>query len=113
MLPSPKKPRGKSVSPELDIQKMPQTTVAAETAALSNQSVLATPAQRQKLRIARNGKVLGEWTKTELYPLLRASEVFPSDYYWHEGMNEWRRLAEFPSGKSVVAAPAQRQNEGY
>ena len=62
-----------------------------------------------KLRIARNGKVLGEWTKTELYSLLRASEVFPSDYYWHEGMNQWRRLAELPSGKSVVAAPAQRQ----
>jgi hypothetical protein len=66
-----------------------------------------------KLRIARNGKALGEWTKTELYSLLRASEVFLSDYYWHEGMNEWRRLAELPSGKSVVAAPAQRQNEGY
>ena len=75
----------------------------------SDKSVLATPAQRQKLRIARNGKVLGEWTKTEPYSLLRASEVFPSDYYCHEGMNEWRRLAELPSGKSVVAAPAQRQ----
>ena len=45
MLPSPKKPQGKSVSPELDNQKMPQSTVAAETAALSNQSVLATPAK--------------------------------------------------------------------
>ena len=43
MLPSPKKPQGKSVSPELDIQKMPRSTVAAETAALSNQSVLVTP----------------------------------------------------------------------
>jgi hypothetical protein len=42
-------------------------------------------------------------------PLLRASEVFPSDYYWHEGMNEWRRLAELPSGKSVLATPAQQQ----
>jgi len=62
-----------------------------------------------KLRIARNGKVLGEWTKTELYSLLRASEVFLSDYYWHEGMNEWRRLAELPSDKSVLATPAQRQ----
>jgi hypothetical protein len=41
--------------------------------------------------------------------LLRASEVFPSDYYWQEGMTEWKRLAELPSGKSVLATPAQRQ----
>ena len=62
-----------------------------------------------KVHIARNGVVLGEWTQTELYPLLRASEVFASDYYWHEGMTEWKRLAELPSGKSVLATPAQRQ----
>ena len=62
-----------------------------------------------KVRIARDGVVLGEWTQTELYPLLRASEVFPSDYYWHEGMTEWKRLAELPSGKSVLATPAQRK----
>jgi hypothetical protein len=62
-----------------------------------------------KVHIARDGVVLGEWTRTELYPLLRASEVFPSDYYWHEGMIEWKRLAELPSGKSVLATPAQRQ----
>jgi hypothetical protein len=62
-----------------------------------------------KVHVARDGQVLGQWTQTELYPLLRASEVFPSDYYWHEGMTEWRRLAELPSGKSVLATPAQRQ----
>ena len=61
------------------------------------------------LRISRNGEVLGEWTKTELYPLLRASEVFPSDYYWDDETSEWRRLAELPCGKSVLATPAQRQ----
>jgi hypothetical protein len=62
-----------------------------------------------KLHIARDGEILGEWTQTDLYKLLRASEVFPSDYYWHEGMDDWRRLAELPSGKSVLATPAQRQ----
>jgi len=62
-----------------------------------------------KVHIARDGQVLGEWTQTELYPLLRASEILPSDYYWHEGMTEWKRLAELPSGKSVLATPAQRQ----
>ncbi len=52
-----------------------------------------------KVQIARDGQVLGEWTSTELYPLLRTSQIFPSDYYWHEGMTEWRRLAELPSGR--------------
>ena len=33
-----------------------------------------------KVHIARDGQVLGEWTQTELYPLLRASEILPSDY---------------------------------
>lgn len=62
-----------------------------------------------KVHIGRNGEVLREWTQTELYPLLRANEVFPSDYYWHEGMTEWRRLAELPSGKNALATPAQRK----
>ena len=62
-----------------------------------------------KLPIARDGKVIGEWTKTKLYPLLRASEVFPSDCYWDEETSRWRRLAELPCGKSVLATPAQRQ----
>ena len=62
-----------------------------------------------KLHIARDGEVIGAWTKTELYPLLRTSEVFPSDYYWHEGMSDWKQLGELPCGKSVLATPAQRQ----
>jgi hypothetical protein len=41
--------------------------------------------------------------------LVSANEVFPSDYYWHEGMTEWRCLAELPCGKIVLATPAQRQ----
>jgi hypothetical protein len=41
-----------------------------------------------KLHISRNGEVLGGWTKTQLYGLVRASEASPSDYYWHEGMTE-------------------------
>ena len=62
-----------------------------------------------KVQIARNGQVLGEWTQTQLYALLRANEVFPSDYYWHEGMTEWKRLAELSTGKRVLATPVQRR----
>jgi CheY-like chemotaxis protein len=39
MLPSQKEPWSKSVSPELDIQEMPQHTIAGEKAARSNESI--------------------------------------------------------------------------
>ena len=42
MLPSQKEPRSKSVSPELEIKKTPQHTIAAEKAARSSESVPAT-----------------------------------------------------------------------
>jgi hypothetical protein len=62
-----------------------------------------------KVHVARDGEVIGEWTQTELYKLLRICEVFPSDYYRHEGMAIWERLAQLPCGKSVLATPAQRR----
>jgi hypothetical protein len=62
-----------------------------------------------KVHVARDGEVIGEWTQTQLYKLLRICEVFPSDYYWHEGMATWERLAQLPCGKSVLATPAQRR----
>lgn len=62
-----------------------------------------------KVQIARKGEVLGEWTQTQLYSLLRANEVLPTDYYWHEGMTEWRRLVELSTCRRVLATPAQRQ----
>jgi CheY-like chemotaxis protein len=45
MLPSQKEPRGKSVSPELVIQEMPERTVAVEKAARSTESIPATEAK--------------------------------------------------------------------
>ena len=45
MLPSQKEPRDKSVSPELDIQEMPERTVAIEKAARSTESIPATEAK--------------------------------------------------------------------
>jgi hypothetical protein len=64
---------------------------------------------QMKVHVARDGEVIGEWTQTQLYKLLRTCEVFPSDYYWHEGMETWERLAQLPCGKSVLATPAQRR----
>jgi len=37
------------------------------------------------------------------------AKYFPSDYYWDDETSKWRRLAELPCGKSVLATPAQRQ----
>lgn len=62
-----------------------------------------------RYQVARDGELLGEWTGTELYPLLRDNVLSPRDYYWTEGMSNWARLAEIPSGKRQLATPAQRE----
>jgi hypothetical protein len=41
-----------------------------------------------KVHIARNGEVFGEWTQTELYPLLRVNEV----------LSPRAGAADFPAG---------------
>jgi hypothetical protein len=61
-----------------------------------------------KYQVARDGKVLGEWTGTELYPLLRDNIVSPRDYYWTEGMGDWAHVAELPLGKRHLASKAQQ-----
>jgi hypothetical protein len=62
-----------------------------------------------RYQVARDGNILGEWTGTQLYPLLRDNILAPRDYYRTEGMNEWGRLGDLPSGKKQLATPAQRE----
>ena len=53
-----------------------------------------------KISIARDGKVLGEYTEAEIDILLRSGGLSPEDYYWYEGMEDWLRV-----GDALVAQP--------
>ncbi|MGZ5503300.1 MAG: GYF domain-containing protein [Chthoniobacterales bacterium] len=44
--------------------------------------------------IARDGEEIGECERQDLEQLTREGQVLPSDYYWHEGMEDWRTVGD-------------------
>jgi hypothetical protein len=44
------------------------------------------------IKIARDGKSIGEYSLTDLGLALRAKTVLLSDYYWRPGMKDWERV---------------------
>ena len=48
-----------------------------------------------KLTIYRDAAYLGEWPETEVRKLYADGLLFPTDYFWREGMKEWRPLGQF------------------
>ncbi len=44
--------------------------------------------------IARDGEELGEFQRSDIEELARAGELRPTDYYWHEGMENWVLLED-------------------
>ena len=47
-----------------------------------------------KYSVCRSGVEIGDFEEYELREKLKANEIVPHDWYWHEGMKEWRRLEE-------------------
>lgn len=47
-----------------------------------------------QVKVSRDGKEIGAYELTEALRLLVIGELRPSDYYWHAGMSNWRRLSE-------------------
>ena len=47
-----------------------------------------------KVYIARDGVEIGECEREELEPLLREGQLEATDYYWHEGMENWLLVGE-------------------
>ncbi|HEY0369852.1 MAG TPA: DUF4339 domain-containing protein [Chthoniobacterales bacterium] len=56
--------------------------------------------------IARDGEELGSLWPEELEPRARAGDLRPNDYYWREGMEDWRRLDELLEPKAWLPLPA-------
>lgn len=58
-----------------------------------------------QILFARDGAPLIPALPAEAVPLLlRTKAVFPSDYYWHEGMTEWNLVeAGWPSQQAGSA----------
>ena len=46
--------------------------------------------------IARDGAEIGECRRGDVEQLIREGELRPTDYYWYEGMEQWRELQHLP-----------------
>jgi hypothetical protein len=47
-----------------------------------------------KYSVCRSGVEIGEFEEYEFRQKLKSNEILPRDWYWHEGMDGWRRLEE-------------------
>lgn len=52
------------------------------------------------IKIARDGKTIGEYSLADLGLALRAKTVLPTDHFWRQGMKDWERV-------SVIATEAE------
>jgi len=57
------------------------------------------------IRIARNGKTIGDFNLAGLGTALRNKSILLTDYYWRNGMNSWERVSLI-ADEALAAAPA-------
>jgi hypothetical protein len=46
------------------------------------------------ISIARRGQTIGQHSEQDVSRLIASGQILPSDDYWHEGMDEWRKVVE-------------------
>ncbi len=42
-----------------------------------------------------DGTQLGEFSEADFHDKVSARELSPEDYYWHEGMPDWKPIADY------------------
>jgi endonuclease/exonuclease/phosphatase family metal-dependent hydrolase len=58
------------------------------------------------IAFARNGQEIGHFPEDEVAALVASGEILPSDDYWHEGMDEWRKVSDRWPIAEVAHRPA-------
>lgn len=58
------------------------------------------------IKIARDGKTIGEYSLADLGLALRAKTVLPTDHYWRPGMSAWERV-HFIATEAEAAIPRE------
>ena len=46
------------------------------------------------IAFARQGQEIGQFAEDEVAALVASGQILPSDDYWHEGMDEWRKVGD-------------------
>jgi membrane protein YdbS with pleckstrin-like domain len=55
--------------------------------------------------VARDGQELGSYSESELPNLVAVGALYRTDYYWQDGMPEWRPLADIIPVPRALAPP--------
>jgi len=58
------------------------------------------------IKIARDGKTIGEYTLADLGQALRAKTILPTDHFWRPGMTAWERV-HFIAEEAEAAIPRE------
>ena len=45
------------------------------------------------IHVCRNGVEIGQYTRQDFEYLLSHDRLFPTDYFWSDGMDEWKPLS--------------------
>jgi hypothetical protein len=64
---------------------------------------------------ARDGKLLGLYPDDGVFQLLEGHAVVDSDYFWHEGMDDWQPISakwDTPPVARAECAPGNRAPRG-
>jgi hypothetical protein len=60
------------------------------------------------ITFARSGQEAGQYHEDEVPSLLASGEILPSDDYWHEGLDDWRKVSERWSAPQLAKAAPQK-----
>lgn len=82
-----------------------------------NERIRLNTSRMNQLQISREGQSLGEFDQEQIQEGLRSGYFQPTDWYWAEGMPEWRLLSDFvattsPTATAPIAAVPVVRNPG-
>ena len=61
------------------------------------------------IKVARGGKVIGEFEAKEIRWRIEQGVLLDTDYYWTEGMKDWKPLTELINKPTIV----ENKSSGY
>jgi hypothetical protein len=53
-----------------------------------------------QVRVSREGKELGSYPVPDVLSMLKEGALLPTDFYWHEGMNDWAPLVQLQASEA-------------
>jgi GYF domain 2 len=66
---------------------------------------VSTPTTSRVFHVAREGVEIGEFSEEQFRQNIDTANIKAGDYYWTDGMDDWRLVSEYPSLSSPSGPP--------